>query len=302
MSDTLTIAEAERVTGLSKDQLRVWERRYGFPSPLRNVHGERAYSGDDVAKLRVVRRLLDQGLRPSRTLGLPVAELEALSYSGTGMQRTAAQDLALFLLKTHQTGELRRELSQSMMREGVSRFVTETAAPLTVLVGEAWMRGELRVFEEHLFTELLQGLLRAAIGQCAGVNGAPRILLTTLPSEPHGLGMLMAEALCAPEGADCVPLGLQTPVAEVVAAAAAKEVHVVALSFSSNFPAAQMSNDLTGLRASLPSEVALWCGGSGVVRAKRMPPGVERLEGLHEIGPAISAWRERAHGTSKTRG
>ncbi|MCK7493491.1 MAG: MerR family transcriptional regulator [Comamonadaceae bacterium] len=33
----------ERDTGLSKDTLRVWERRYGFPLPGRDALGERTY-------------------------------------------------------------------------------------------------------------------------------------------------------------------------------------------------------------------------------------------------------------------
>ena len=61
--------------------------------------------------------------------------------------RSALHDLALFLLKTHQAAELRRELVQLLMRDGVSRFVLETAAPLTRQVGDAWARGELQVHE-----------------------------------------------------------------------------------------------------------------------------------------------------------
>ena len=34
---TLSIAAVERDTGLSKDTLRVWERRYGFPAPQRDA-------------------------------------------------------------------------------------------------------------------------------------------------------------------------------------------------------------------------------------------------------------------------
>jgi DNA-binding transcriptional MerR regulator len=276
---------------VSKDQLRVWERRYGFPVPQRNSYGERAYSDAEVVKLKVVRRLLDKGMRPSRILGLPVEELQALSRAGGGVELSAPQDLALYLLRTHQTVELRKELGQALMRDGIFRFITETAAPLTVLVGEAWMRGELKVFEEHLFTELLQGLLRSAIAQGPGAGGTPRVLLTTLPTEPHGLGMLMAEAVCTLEGAECVSLGPQTPVGDVVAAAKAKQVDIVALSFSANFPPSQMSEGLGHLRSVLPPETALWCGGSGVARAKRVPAGVRRLSGLNEIGPAISEWR-----------
>ena len=37
------IAAVERDTGLSKDVLRMWERRYGFPVPERDANGERLY-------------------------------------------------------------------------------------------------------------------------------------------------------------------------------------------------------------------------------------------------------------------
>jgi len=292
----LGIAEVERETGVSKDQLRVWERRYGFPSPPRNPYGERRYSHAEVAKLRLVRRLMDRGMRPGRLMGLTSEALEALAIEGMEVERSVLQDLALYLLKTHQTAQLRRELAQTLMRDGLFRFVTETAAPLVSMVGQAWMRGELRVFEEHLFTEILQGLLRGGIGQGAGPGGAPRILLTTLPQEQHALGVLMVEALCTLEGADCVALGPQTPVGDIAAAAAAKDVDIVALSFSSNFSALQVSEGLEALRSGLAASVELWCGGAGAARAKRIPEGVRCLTGLEDIGPAINQWRTTGKG------
>ncbi len=288
----LGIADVERETGLSKDQLRVWERRYGFPSPPRNPFGERRYSDAEVTKLKLVRRLLDQGLRPGRLLGLPLEDLQALTRQGERAERSVPQDLAIYLLKTHQLAELRRELTQTLMRDGLFRFVTATLAPLVTLVGEAWMRGELRVFEEHLFTEMMQGLLRGAINQGAGSGASPRVLLTTLPGEQHALGVLMAEALCTLEGAECVALGPQTPVGDIVAAATARHADIVALSFSANSPSGQVSEGLELLRAALPESTALWCGGTGAARAKRIPEGVLRLAGLEDIGAAISRWRE----------
>ncbi len=292
-----SIAEVELETGVSKDQLRVWERRYGFPEPFRNQYGERVYPDEQVSKLKVVRRLLDRGMRPGRVLALSASELAALADSGKAAEVTPAQDLALYLLRTHQTNELRRELAQSLVREGLFRFITETAAPLTNLVGEAWMRGELRVFEEHLFSELLQGLLRTAIAQCSAPGGTPVILLTTLPSEQHALGMLMAEAACVLEGAECITLGVQTPLADILAGATANTAHVVALSFSANFPAASLAESVHALRRELAPQIALWCGGAGAARLKRPPVGVRLLHGLEVIGPAIAEWRAVANET-----
>ena len=63
---------------------------------------------------------------------------------------------------TDQAVELRRHLSQAMARQGLQRFIVDTVAPLTQAVGEAWMRGEIAIFEEHLFTQLMEGLIRNA--------------------------------------------------------------------------------------------------------------------------------------------
>ncbi|MBV5332313.1 MerR family transcriptional regulator, partial [bacterium] len=61
-----SIAAVERDTGLSKDVLRMWERRYGFPLPLRDPNGERSYPAEQVDRLRLIKRLMDQGHRPGK--------------------------------------------------------------------------------------------------------------------------------------------------------------------------------------------------------------------------------------------
>lgn len=58
------IAEIERDTGLGKDALRVWERRYGFPTPLRDARGDRLYDQPQLQRLLRIKQLLDAGHRP----------------------------------------------------------------------------------------------------------------------------------------------------------------------------------------------------------------------------------------------
>ena len=64
----LSISQVERDTGLSKDTLRMWERRYGFPQPSRDPFGERLYDAPQIDKLRVIKRLMDAGQRPGRLM------------------------------------------------------------------------------------------------------------------------------------------------------------------------------------------------------------------------------------------
>src|SRR5580765_8226934 len=76
---TLNISAVEREAGLSKDVLRMWERRYGFPKPSRDGNGERQYSAAEVAKLRAVKRLMDVGMRPGKIIRASLEELNALA-------------------------------------------------------------------------------------------------------------------------------------------------------------------------------------------------------------------------------
>src|SRR3954466_2990222 len=75
----LNISAVERETGLSKDVLRMWERRYGFPKPRRDENGERQYSVVEVGKLRAIKRLMDVGMRPANIITLSGEELNALA-------------------------------------------------------------------------------------------------------------------------------------------------------------------------------------------------------------------------------
>ena len=289
--DFIGIAAVERETGLSKDTLRVWERRYGFPKPARDAHGERAYPLEQVQQLRRIRRLIDQGARPGRIFALGV---DALELQARGMTEPATGERAaeLDLLRANRIAELRTSLEQAALRGGLYEFVTGTAAPLTTQVGEAWARGELQVFEEHLFSEQLQAVLRGAIARLAGAGSVPKVLLSTLPGEQHGLGLLMAQAVLALEGAECVSLGTQTPVRELADAVRAERAQILALSASGSYPAGQLKEGVAQLRAALPAEVELWCGGAGAARLRRPAPGVRIIGDLAGIRESLAAWRD----------
>ncbi|HLW11600.1 MAG TPA: MerR family transcriptional regulator, partial [Casimicrobiaceae bacterium] len=288
------ISAVERETGLSKDVLRMWERRYGFPKPARDDNGERQYAASETAKLRAIKRLMDIGVRPGKIIGLALDELNALANARAPLRMEPAPAMerdVLAMLKIHDAIALQNTLAQWLMRQGLQRFVTETLAPLNRLVGEAWMRGELHVFEEHLYTEQVQGSLRTAINTFPRQVGHPRVLLTTLPNEQHGLGLLMVEALLVPEGVQCVSLGPQTPLDDVRRAAVAHAIDIVALSFSAAFPVRQATDSLARLRRHLPPPVALWAGGDMTRRVRKTLPGVVLLPDLVASVAALRSWR-----------
>jgi len=297
---SFSISAVEHDTGLSKDTLRMWERRYQFPQPGRDKHGERVYPAAQVEKLRTIKRLMDNGHRPGKLVSRSIEELQQF-YSGLacgqpqdGPALSHLQAL-LDLIKNHRVHDLRQQLSQCLMRQGLHQFLTDTVTPLNMLVGEAWMSGQIEIFEEHLYTETLQGLLRTAISTMPDSGHAPLIMLTTLPTEQHNLGLLMAEAMFVMEGATCISLGTQTPVRDIALAAAAHKADIVAVSFSAAFAPAQVCDALEALRGRLPPEIAVWAGGGNAGLGRRDIPGVTLLHGLDSAALAIAQWRPASH-------
>jgi MerR family transcriptional regulator, light-induced transcriptional regulator len=298
----LSIAAVERDTGLSKETLRIWERRYGFPQPARDAAGERRYPIEQVEKLRLLKRLVDGGQRPGRIVALPAEDLARIAQSSLAKDHgppaaAPALDGYLAVVRDHDVEGLRRLLAQAQVRMGLARFVVDVVAPLNTLVGEAWMRGQLEIFEEHMYTEAVQVVLRDAI---RGVPEAarldrPRVLLTTFPGEPHGLGLLMAEALFVLDGARCLSLGVQTPIWDIVLGANAARSDIVALSLTGCTNPNHVVAGLAELRAKLPHAVEIWAGGSAPVLVRRPVEGVHVIAALPRIRDETARWRSRAN-------
>lgn len=300
---TRTISVVERDTGLGKDTLRVWERRYHFPQPQRDGHGDRIYPLEQVNKLRLLKRLIDNGHRPGKVVHLEFEQLQALADDLASIENKdeiAAKRQELLplidLCKTHQIEELQRSLTHTLLRVGLQTFVIEIIAPLTRMLGELWARGQIAIHEEHLYTEVVQGLLRGAISAIlqhqAQTEARPRILLTTFPQEQHALGLLMAEAMFALEGAYCVSLGVQTPVPEIARAVIAQCTDIVALSFSAAMNPKEAIDGLAELVSELPASVEIWVGGSCSALARRTEAPVQVLM-LSEVSAALAAWHQR---------
>ena len=300
----LNISAIERETGLSKDVLRMWERRYGFPNPVRDDGGERQYTLADMTKLRAIKRLMDVGMRPGKVIALSVDELNALADARAPVRRDAAvpalEREVIAMLRAHDVAALQQALGQWLMRHGLQQFALDTLGPLNHAIGMAWMRGEIEIFEEHLYTEQVQAALRAGIHAFPRQSGSPRVLLTTLPGEQHGLGLLMVEAVLACEGAQCISLGTQTPQDDVRRAALAHRIDIVALSFSAAFPLRQAADSLAALRRQLPEGATLWVGGEMTRRMRTTIPGVVLLPDLAASVGALRSWRSHFAASGRT--
>ena len=280
------ISAIERETGISKDVLRKWETRYGFPVPKRSDTGERLYPTEQLDKLRLIKRLMDSGIRPVNVVSLGFDELSKMAAKRPSpiaeSEVNCLGRVIIEVLRQHDVDKLSKTLRGYLLRYGIEPFVLDNMSLLNEVVGDAWARGEIQVFEEHLYSEVIQNVLREAITTIAPEVGCGRVLLTTLPGEMHTLGIRMVETILSLHGAKCICIGAQTPLADIVQAATAFQVDIVAISFSIVYPSRRVVPNLTELRAQLPGNVDIWVGGSGVARLRQIPEGVRRMTSLKE--------------------
>ena len=291
----LSITEVERETGIRPATLRMWERRYGFPQPLRDAHGGRIYPLKQVERLLMARRLMDQGIRPGK-----IFSGEAKLESSTAARRDVDTEVApeqfqpiLDLLSHYRLAELHGVFQYRLLELGLRRFVIEFLAPLSTAVGLAWGRGQLPVRCEHLYSQLAMSILHAnqATVRAAAIGAGPKVVLATPAGEAHVLGILMAEAILASLGAKCIQLGAGVPSFEMAAAAEESAADIVALSFSSYFPRKNAIRLARELRVALAPTATLWLGGNGAADIDTPTAGVQVFGALDDIEPALLRWR-----------
>lgn len=69
------IGTVSRLTGIATVTLRMWERRYNVVDPDRSSGRNRLYSRDDIARLALIKRLVDAGHSISTVAGLTLVQL-----------------------------------------------------------------------------------------------------------------------------------------------------------------------------------------------------------------------------------
>ena len=285
-------SEIERETGFGKEQLRKWRQRFGFPPKESNVEGKIAYSDQTVEQLHLIRRLLEAGFRPAQVVGKTVLELEKLKLElGLNALVYEADESIVSLIEYIKLNDLKGFLSLLIKKRGkqiMLDFVQNTIAPLMIGIGEAWRRDEIDIHHEHLCSAHIERYLHAEILRLRPREGLPVILLALPPGEHHLLGLLIAEAVLAEEGATTINIGSGIPLNNLKLAAITCKADVVALSFSFAHPSKDILPTILHFRRLLPPEIQIWVGGAGISVIRKKPKGVDFFYDFKDVVFALN--------------
>ncbi len=277
---TYPLRSAARLTGLSPELLRAWERRYGVVEPIRTPGGTRRYRASDLERLRLLKVAIDSGHRIGALAGLSNPELEQLGIATAAAPRDRLEEI-LAALDALDGAEAQRLLALQLSALGVVSFAREVAMPLVREIGERWVAQRMRIASEHLATAVLRSMLGSALQPSATALRGARIVFATLAGERHELGLLMAALSSTGAGANPLYLGPEVPVADLLHAVSRSGAAVLALSIVA-VPASAVAGPLAALRAGLPADVNLWVGGAGA-SALTLPAGVEHIQSFEQL-------------------
>jgi DNA-binding transcriptional MerR regulator/methylmalonyl-CoA mutase cobalamin-binding subunit len=276
---------ASRMTCLSPELLRAWERRHRVVEPLRTPGGTRRYRASDLERLRLLKAAVDAGHRIGQLAELSNAELEALGREPAAAPRGSPDEI-FAALERLDGAEAQRLLALQLAALGGVRFARGLAMPLALEIGERWADHRLGVASEHLASALLRSLLGSALQPGASALRGARIVFATLPGERHELGLLMAALAAMGAGANPIYLGPEVPVEELLRAVERSGAAALALSILAADPR-EAARALGALRADLAPELPVWIGGAGSA-AIATPAGVERIESLEELEQRVA--------------
>ncbi|MFM1774242.1 MAG: hypothetical protein RL124_1014 [Acidobacteriota bacterium] len=283
-SSLLSIGDICSETGLSSDVVRVWERRYGFPMPVRLPSGHRRYRTEDLHRLRLIAEAVASGHRPSAAVRSSSAQLQTMVLKNSSSEPSLILDELMLATENANSEKIKNLLAEALFQKGLRDFVMHTIAPLLERVGIAWAEGRLDIHHEKLLTEVLEDLLRKLRNELDQQAKGPRevVLVTTLPGERHRLGLLMAALIYTSKGYKTEVLGMDVPVANIAKAARQVGARKVAVSLSILTAGESIRRLLRDLQERLPQGCALVVGGQGASRTRKVQ-GIERMTRLEDI-------------------
>lgn len=281
------IHRVAKLTGLSKDVIRVWERRYGLVEPLRSANRYREYTDEDVALLRFLKEELDQG----QTIGALAVEgrnslLQRMRMTSISRQQDVSPHHSLLDELISRLDPLDKSRFEQQLNAAVAVIPFEEAVqrillPLQRRVGELWHEGRVNIAVEHYVTKVIQQKLFSVMNQLPVNEFGPRVLVACPVGEFHEIGAQAVAYLAAARGCHVYYLGPNLPISDLMTLGDSVNPDMVLLSLTdkkSDTETYQLLQDLKVL--STRWSVGVGGQGTGAIEHLLRGSGIEVLDDL----------------------
>ena len=216
------------LTGIPRNTLIAWERRYNLLETRRSDAGYRIYEDVDIAYLRRLKALVDDGVAISEAISRVPAPGQA---SSTG--DVARPDLVggLVAALVGFDGNAALPLMRRVEQMPFAEAIREVWRPVLFEVGRLWEIGEISVAQEHFAAGVVRVALAAMLrSQDTARPGSAEVVCACVPGEAHDLPLLAVAVELALAGWRVIWLGADVPLADLCALVASRAPTIVCLS------------------------------------------------------------------------
>ncbi len=269
---TYRIHIAAELSGVRVELIRAWERRYGVLKPQRTPSGYRVYTERDVALLKRLKKLTDEGVAISDAAAMVPQLLAELDAAPAPLNGQAAEGVPELSVDAWREAALAAALAYDQPR--VSAVVDEVLsalpplkafedvlAPLQREVGDRWHAGTLSVAQEHLVSQVVRSRLVSLL-HAAPEEGRRHAVLACFPDEEHEIGLLGVALRLRHTGVRVTLLGQRVPAEDLGRAVAALRPDLVGLSAVTHRGPEDFRATLARVMEALPPGVPVWVGGA----------------------------------------
>lgn len=252
-------------TGIPRNTLLAWERRYGVPTPGRTQGGHRVYSDDDLNILMRLKELLDRGHR--------IGEAVALLRRNSEPERANAE--ALLPLEQQRTELMRAllafdratadEIYHRASGYAIRRVIDDLLLPILQQVGDGWHRGDVSVAQEHFTSAFIREQLITMLNRLeSGPVGGPVAVCAGFPGETHEIGLLAVAVKLALRGWRVAYLGADLPLQELAGILLQRKAELICQSVFTPRDADELKTYADRLLRMVPRSTLVALGGPGV--------------------------------------
>ncbi len=295
------IHRVAKLTGLSRDVIRVWERRFGLLTPTRGANRYRNYSDEDVALLRYLKKQLDAGAS--------IGDLARVGREELMNRMRAAAPRATIVDNTFD--RLLRELLSALdpfdrimfekrLNGAVAVVPFEEALhgillPLQEQVGQLWHDGHVNIAIEHYVTKQIQQKIFAAMNQLPVAEFGAKVVVACPPGEEHDIAALAVAYRCRLRGCRVYYLGANVPILSLSKLCREVAPDLTILSITIALPDPLATDLIHALIQDVAPASKVLAGGRGALAMRQhfVESRIELLETFSELDEMLERFTRR---------
>lgn len=223
-----SVKQAAELTGLTLNQVRLWERRYKLVSPERASNGYRLYSQEDLEILRYARRETQKGvsiqviadqLRQDRKSVLrhlrEEKRITPCKIFASDPRRLPNYDLMIHAVANGDSMKFEQLLIQAQAGKSFSEALRTVDLPILARIGELTMRHEINIAGSHLASAIIRRRILAQVQNLGTPKGNRPVILACAPDDYHELGLLCCMLELTQQRVETLYLGPNVPLEEI---------------------------------------------------------------------------------------